>query len=286
VERCSTQVGTQSFTGSLFGVFAAGAEQIEKAVEQLSQRAASTEQVGVVVYQDGRFAGLDLFADGELCRHYLPALVRGAALDALAAGLDLGAKAEGAAVAAAEATPEESDRLARRAERFLGRFARCSRGVEVAGVGLGRELRLQAAGYSGSALLVDQELVHLSVYSSFGSPGVGPGEPPPGQDERAAFMLEVRGHRPTRIGLPAGTFVVGRAHECDVQVLHPRVSRKHMVLRIAPDGAVEAEDQTSLNGTRMGSGAGGHVKGTIKLAPGQTICVGTREVRLTLLQIC
>jgi hypothetical protein len=284
VERCSTQIGTQSFTGSLFGVFAAGAEQIEGAVERLSSLLAADEQVGVVVYQDGRFTGLDLFADGDLCRHYLPALVRGAALDALAAGLDLEGKERPRPVDDAAIAESEARHLGRRAERFLDRFSRCSRGVEVAGVGLGRELRLQAAGFTGSALLVDEELVHLSVYSAGAGGGVG--QRPSAEDDRAAFMLEVRGHHPTRVALPAGTFTVGRGHECEVQVLHPRVSRKHVVLHVDNDGAVEAEDQGSLNGTRVGSGSTGHVKGRIKLTAGQTLCIGTREVRLTLLQRC
>jgi len=51
--------------------------------------------------------------------------------------------------------------------------------------------------------------------------------------------------------LPAGgTVVIGRSNECDISVLHPSVSRRHVAVRAG--SPVLVEDLGSANGTRIG----------------------------------
>ena len=61
-------------------------------------------------------------------------------------------------------------------------------------------------------------------------------------------FLEIRtGSRSRRVHLDEGTWLVGRAHHCDVVLADPSVSRQHFQIRIGPEG-VEVEDLGSRHG--------------------------------------
>ncbi len=74
-----------------------------------------------------------------------------------------------------------------------------------------------------------------------------------------------------RVVLDARTLVVGRASECNVHVLHPSVSRRH--LAIVPGRPVRLRDLGSANGVRVG----GHLvpaNAEVELAPGVLVEFG------------
>jgi FHA domain-containing protein/uncharacterized protein DUF1707 len=72
------------------------------------------------------------------------------------------------------------------------------------------------------------------------------------------------------------TVLVGRGRRCDVVVEHPTVSRRHLELRPAGDGAWLATDVGSLNGTWLRNRRVGR---TI-VVPGDELWLGSCPVRL------
>ena len=93
---------------------------------------------------------------------------------------------------------------------------------------------------------------------------------PPGQSRVVVFW---DGGTVTR-DLAAGTaLVIGRGEECDIQILHKSVSRRHALLRAGPPAVLE--DLSSSNGTRVN---GANISGPCPLSSGQVAEVGAAFV--------
>jgi two-component system, NtrC family, response regulator AtoC len=105
-------------------------------------------------------------------------------------------------------------------------------------------------------------------------------------DERTrshAFDLVPPGHPRVVVFWDGGTvtrdlaagkdLVLGRGEDCDIQILHKSVSRRHAVLRAGPPTILE--DLGSSNGTRID---GVHMTGPCPLSPGQVAEVGAAFV--------
>jgi hypothetical protein len=107
-------------------------------------------QTGAAYGVGGRVVGLDLFDRPKTLERYLPGLVAGYALDAL--DLEPGT------------TPSEA------VEAFLAELAGADL-TELAGVGLGTELRFTARDLAGIGLAVDGHLVHLAAFAGAADSG-------------------------------------------------------------------------------------------------------------------
>ena len=77
---------------------------------------------------------------------------------------------------------------------------------------------------------------------------------------------------------PAGAVTLGRARECEVQIIDPSVSRAHARIRVA-GGAVTIEDLGSANGTRL-RGDPLLPGSVVPLAPGESVELGSAIVML------
>lgn len=76
------------------------------------------------------------------------------------------------------------------------------------------------------------------------------------------------------LALPVGTFVIGRAQECDLALDDPMVSRRHAQLDVRPD-VVSIEDLGSRNGVIVG---GQRIDGRRELASGEQVVIGSQEM--------
>jgi len=78
-----------------------------------------------------------------------------------------------------------------------------------------------------------------------------------------------------RLALTPGEHSLGSSQECDLQIIHPTVSRKHALVRVDGDG-VEVEDLGSRNGIRLGSSK----VAQLRLEPDATFLAGSVPLRL------
>jgi hypothetical protein len=86
-----------------------------------------------------------------------------------------------------------------------------------------------------------------------------------------AVRLRYLGHN---LVVPEGQFVIGRSSKCQLSVDDPLISRRHAVLIIQGDAAV-LQDLGSRNGVSVN---GKRVEGTVQLADGDTITVGSQNM--------
>jgi hypothetical protein len=89
---------------------------------------------------------------------------------------------------------------------------------------------------------------------------------------RLRFLLQ-------EIDLGPGVTVVGRSASCQVTIDDPLVSREHARIRV-DDNRITLEDLGSRNGVYL---AGKAVKGTVELADGDRIRIGSQELVLCVL---
>jgi len=88
-----------------------------------------------------------------------------------------------------------------------------------------------------------------------------------------ARIIAFWGGGSTSVTLPArGSIAFGRALECEVQIDHPSVSRKHAVLHLGEE--LVLEDLGSSNGTRVG-GRKLHARERARIVPGELIELGS-----------
>jgi hypothetical protein len=143
----SARLKTHSPTGAMEAMFVDHAAFIDSCVDRCQPVAG---QVGAVFVIDGRVLGFDLFDCESTLRKLLSKLVRGVALDALDAK---SARSE-------RQTAIDTPRL----DLFLAAVSGASCHASPA-VGVGQDVRLTAPGITGAALVVDEQVVHLSAFA-------------------------------------------------------------------------------------------------------------------------
>jgi hypothetical protein len=129
--------------------------------EYVSALPAGAGQVGALFVLDGEVVGLDLFDHPVILSKLLPKLVRSYALDAL--------ESRFAVDRPAAAGAPSTEGLVKHASAFLAETAAAD-GQLFPAVGLGEEIRLQAAGVSGGALVLGDRLIHLAAFRCEPSP--------------------------------------------------------------------------------------------------------------------
>ena len=90
------------------------------------------------------------------------------------------------------------------------------------------------------------------------------------------LRIEPQGEPPLFLELAEGRYLVGRGSECEVQIDHDGVSRRHALL-VIEHGAVAVEDLYSSNGTRID---GMTVEEVTPFFRGQVLSLGHDAVRL------
>jgi hypothetical protein len=114
-------------------------------------------QVGALFAIDDHIVGFDLFDDAATLRKLLPKLVRSYAVDAI----DMGNEA---AIQKTNRRDHVGVPVAHIVPGFLAAMAAAPQN-QVAGVGLGDDVRLSGNGVVGAALVVGDQVVHLSGFS-------------------------------------------------------------------------------------------------------------------------
>ncbi len=142
IDKMHAEHGTHSPTGAMSDAYAARERDLERL---LGAFPLLEGQCGIYVQIGGAFAGLDLVSLPVVWRDLHDKIVRSYIMDAL--------------LEKRQAEPVDPERF-ESWQAGLGSFA-----VEsFPGVGLGTELRLEAEGSIGSALLWEDALTHLAVY--------------------------------------------------------------------------------------------------------------------------
>jgi hypothetical protein len=157
ISEKSARLCSMSDTGAMEAMFVSHAETLDEFVDAMVP---FPGQVGALFTVSDRIAGFDLFRSDALLRKLLPKIVRSHALDAI----------DPAAYAAdrpgVRRRPSQGHGPSRRAgaEHFVRRCAR-AHAKTVPAIGLGEDVRLEAPGLSGAALVHDTAVVHLSAFA-------------------------------------------------------------------------------------------------------------------------
>ena len=112
----------------------------------------SDAQIGALFVVGGRVVGFDLFDREATLRKLLPKLVQGVAVDALDSNPDSGD------------TSIEGIPLRSLCEQFVAAVGQAPTHSAQA-IGLGQDVRLTAQGLTGAALVVSEQVIHLSAFS-------------------------------------------------------------------------------------------------------------------------
>jgi hypothetical protein len=138
--------GVCSATDALQDVYEAHADGLDALTADFSHQ---PEQVGLMVFVDDQFVGMDVFAAPELYATYHDRLVRSFALDALAGD---GCSGQTATVSADDATA------------VLGRVSEMAVAAHPS-VGLGEQLRGTAGPVTATALVHDDAVMHAAAFA-------------------------------------------------------------------------------------------------------------------------
>ena len=145
----SARLRTPSPTGAMEAIFTGHAPFIDSCVAALKP---SDAQIGALFVVGGRVVGFDLFDREATLRKLLPKLVQGVAVDALDSNPDSGD------------TSIEGIPLRSLCEQFVAAVGQAPTHSAQA-IGLGQDVRLTAQGLTGAALVVSEQVIHLSAFS-------------------------------------------------------------------------------------------------------------------------
>ena len=153
IEEKSRRMASHSPTQAMAAMYEQHEGSLEEYVAALSAQAG---QAGALFAINGRVTGFDLFDYPATLATLMPKLVRSYALDSL------------------DATGPAVPITAEDARAFLDRVAQAQAQTFPA-LGLGTDVRLDAAGATGAALLAGERVVHLSAFAMAGADA--PAEP-------------------------------------------------------------------------------------------------------------
>ena len=143
IDRTHDRMGTHSPTGALHETYRQHDEELNKMVEDLQPLAG---QLGVAVYINNRFVCLDLFDQPATLEKLWPRLLKSYAVEALN-------------------TPgRESSKPKPEPAKIVEAIDK-SKYLTYPSVGHGQDLRLNGPGIIGAGLIVEEQIVHLSVFS-------------------------------------------------------------------------------------------------------------------------
>jgi hypothetical protein len=142
IDTCHLNLKTEAPTGALRDSYHSRADELNKMIEGLKHQPG---QLGVMVYIKNRFACLDLFDQSETLAKLWSRLLKSYAIEALSARQR----------ARKEPHPTPAS--------VIGVIDK-SEYMTYPSVSLGLDLRLNGPGIIGAGLLVDEKIVHLSVF--------------------------------------------------------------------------------------------------------------------------
>jgi hypothetical protein len=155
ISRKSARLHTSSETAAMEAMFVDHAATIDAFVEGLPPM---PRQIGALFAIGGSIVGLDLFASAVLLRKLLSKIVRSYALDAIDPEGSRGARANGRRSRGTQGTARVA------AEHFL-EICAAGPAKTVPALGLGQDLRIDAPGIVGAALVHEERVVHLSAFA-------------------------------------------------------------------------------------------------------------------------
>jgi hypothetical protein len=144
VDRVSSYSGTYSKTRAMSDVYENKKVELEELIEPFSF---VESQKGMVVFLNGRIAGLEYVSRSDVFKVLFPKLLKGYGMDAILNKSDNGEK-----------------EYAQRASLFLENI-KLSKPETYKAVGLGEENRMESDFLLGSSLVIEDEVVHLNAMS-------------------------------------------------------------------------------------------------------------------------
>jgi hypothetical protein len=155
----SARMDARSATSAMEQIF----KQHERSIESYVARCVPVEeQCGGLFAIDDRIIGFDLFDNPRTFRKLLPKLVRSYAVDAID-GTSIGLRLK--TDRRRSGRGEADSPISHLAPGFLGVVAAAAQ-QRCAAVGVGDDVRLTGSGIVGAALVVENEVVHVSAFSS------------------------------------------------------------------------------------------------------------------------
>ena len=142
IDRAQASMGTSSPTDALHETYDNYDEEIYKMTEDLK---ALPGQIGLAVYINNRFVCLDLFDKPQTLEKLWSRLLRSYAMEAL--------NTKGRSSSSPRPAPEKIIEGIDQSEYLT-----------YPSVGLGRDLRFKGQGVVGAGLILDEQIVHLSVF--------------------------------------------------------------------------------------------------------------------------
>jgi len=156
IAKMSEEAGVHSVTGAMKDVFEAKGAALD---DYLKNFRAVDGQKGALVLIDGRPAGMDFLSRGEAFGILGPKLIKSYAMEAM-----LLREREKAGKAKGEAKKAAARPGADEARTFLKKATECEE-KKYESVGLGWSYRYSGNGIVGSALAVDEKVVHMAFFS-------------------------------------------------------------------------------------------------------------------------
>ena len=142
IDRSSKNLGTESPTGAMHETYSRREGELRELVDSFEY---IPGQVGVVVYINNRFSCLDLFDKSKTLEKLWTRLLKSYALEAL--------NTRGRSLKKPRPEPEELKKAIEESEYLT-----------YPSVSMGQDLRLSGPGITGAGLIVEEELIHLSIF--------------------------------------------------------------------------------------------------------------------------
>jgi len=143
IDRTHDLMGTHSPTGALHETYSQHDEELNKMVENLQPLSG---QIGVAVYINNHFVCIDLFDQAATLEKLWPRLLKSYAIEALNTTARVSSKPKPEPAKIIEAIDK-------------------SKYLTYPSVGHGEDLRLNGPGVIGAGLIVEGQIIHLSVFS-------------------------------------------------------------------------------------------------------------------------